>query len=211
MDGSWNITYNQNSLASAVSMWVRPGSFVYISLRPALGIEMIRLVLRPDSVWMISRLNKNYWNGSWAELQAALGLALDYPWFEDALLHVHRTLIQTAVRQAVPPPAPGSPNRTTVPLGMGEQNAHMEFHWGQWPAKIHRLHIHGPKGQVLLQYLQTTELAGATLPVEMKFELEIPQHKAVLDMHWKEPRLKTVEFPSVKIPSEYRKIKLTRP
>ncbi|MFM8786122.1 MAG: DUF4292 domain-containing protein [Bacteroidota bacterium] len=108
MEGNWNITYNETQIASPVIMLVRPQHFIYLSIRPALGIEMLRIILRPDSLWMISRLNKNYWSCTCAELEPSLGMSLDYRWFQDALLHGHRSLIDRAVLGVYPHHLPGN-------------------------------------------------------------------------------------------------------
>ena len=43
MEGTWNIAYNQYDFASPVSMMVQQGEWIWVSVRPALHIEVIRL------------------------------------------------------------------------------------------------------------------------------------------------------------------------
>jgi len=209
MEGNWNITYNETQLASPVIMLLRPEQFIYISIRPALGIEMLRLILRPDSVWMISRLHKNYWCGTWTELEPALEMSLDYRWFQDALLHGHRSFIDRAVIHGLTPPNSfAQPIRFEVNLS--KRTAIFEAEWGRWPSKIHQLHIQSPSGSLKIDYLKIFDAETSTLPAHMSFTLKIPRHNAILEMHWKEPKIQGVELPSVKIPKEYRKLKLAQ-
>jgi len=213
MEGNWGITYNETQIASPVIMLVRPQHFIYLSIRPALGIEMLRIILRPDSVWMISRLNKNYWSGTWAELEPSLGMSLDYRWFQDALLHGHRSLIDRAVLGGL---SPSSSEKQRIrfediSLGttpQGKRNAMFQAEWGRWPSKIHHLKIQTSSGSLQMDYLKIFETESASLPTQMTFSLQIPRNQAQLEMHWKEPKIQTVELPTIKIPEDYHKLKI---
>jgi hypothetical protein len=209
LEGTWNIAYNETELSSPVIMLVRPQHFVYISIRPLLGIEMLRIVLRPDSVWMISRLNKNYWCGTWAELEPSLGLPLDYGWFQDALLHGHGSLIDLAVNQKLLPPTSQDQNKR-LEASPNKSDATLEAEWGRWPAKIHALRIQSPAGSLNINFSKIFENESSTLPAQMTFALTIPRNNASLEMHWKEPKFQGVEMPSIKIPEDYQKLKLAK-
>jgi len=209
LEGTWNITYNETELASPVIMLVRPQHFVYISIRPALGIEMLRIILRPDSVWMISRLNRNYWNGTWAELEPSLGMPLDYRWFQDALLHGHSSLIDLAVtNKRSPPSVPDHSIR--LQAKPSPNTAYLFAEWGRWPSKIHTISIQSPAGKLNIDYSKIFETESASLPAQMTFALTIPRNNALLEMNWKEPKFQVVELPSIKIPVDYQKLKLAR-
>lgn len=217
MEGNWNITYNETQIASPVIMLVRPQHFIYLSIRPALGIEMLRIILRPDSLWMISRLNKNYWSGTWAELEPSLGMSLDYRWFQDALLHGHRSLIDRAVLGGLSPSSSGEQRIRfeNIALGtslgtspQGKRNATFQAEWGRWPSKIHQLKIQASSGSLQMDYLKIFETESASLPAQMTFDLQIPRNQALLEMHWKEPKIQAVELPTIKIPEDYRKLKI---
>lgn len=209
MEGNWNITYNETQIASPVIMLVRPQRFMYISIRPALGIEMLRIVLQPDSVWMISRLNKNYWCGTWSELEPSLGMSLTYRWFQDALLHGHQSFIDQAVDNGLTPPS--TYDQPLRYINHKERSAPaIEARLGRWPFKIHQLQVQSPQGSLQIKYLQIHEAESASLPKQMTFELQIPRNNASLEMNWKEPKLQLVERPSLKIPDDYQKLKLAK-
>ncbi|MFM8978073.1 MAG: hypothetical protein ACKOJE_08500 [Bacteroidota bacterium] len=42
----------------------------------------------------------------------------------------------------------------------------------------------------------------------MTFALQIPRNQALLEMNWKEPKIQAVELPTIKIPEDYRKLKI---
>ncbi|MFM9143277.1 MAG: DUF4292 domain-containing protein [Bacteroidota bacterium] len=207
LEGTWNISYNQYEFASPVSMMVRQGSWIWVSVRPALGIEVIRLVLKPDSVWMVSRPSKNYWSGTWGQLQKALQLDLDYRWFEDAILHGHGSLIEGLVQAQI-----ALPNNTIDSLsfkkGRDSTLASVTLRWGKFPYQIHHLSMQSQRGNLAVDYLQNTSLESASLPTKMSLALNAPGHRAFLLMNWKAPVLDALSLPALKIPSDYRKLKL---
>lgn len=207
MDGSWNIAYNQYDFASPVSMMAQQGAWIWISVRPALGIEVVRLVLRPDSVWMISRPSKNYWSGTWNQLQKSLQLDLDYQWFEDALLHGHGSLIEGLQIAGIEFPKTGD-DSLVFTKGADSSLTKVAVHWGKLPAKIHHLSMQSSRGNLSVDYLQSVEVASAALPAKMSLSLLAPGHKAFLQMHWKTPAVEAVSLPPIKIPADYRKLKL---
>jgi len=207
MEGTWNIAYNQYDFASPVSMMVQQGEWIWVSVRPALGIEVIRLILKPDSVWMISRPSKNYWSGTWDQLQKSLQLDLDYRWFEDALLHGHGSLIEGLQRARIEYPKAGS-DSLVFTKGVDSSLSTVSVRWGKFPAKIHHLSMQSRRGNLDVEYLQSIEVASVALPSKMSLALHAPGHKALLRMHWKTPALEAVALPPIKIPTDYRKLKL---
>jgi hypothetical protein len=207
LEGTWNISYNQYDFASPVSMMVRQGSWIWVSVRPALGIEVVRLVLKPDSVWMLSRPSKNYWSGTWSQLQKALQLDLDYRWFEDAILHGHGSLIEGLVQARVDVPS-NSSDSLNFKKGSDSTMASVTLKWGKFPYQIHHLSMQSQRGSLAVDYLQNTNLESASLPTKMSLALNAPGHRAVLVMNWKSTVVDALSLPALKIPSEYRKLKL---
>ncbi len=53
-------------------------SIIWVSLRSSLGIELGRILARPDSVWMYSKLLKIKEKGNWKLVQEFSGYALDF-------------------------------------------------------------------------------------------------------------------------------------
>jgi hypothetical protein len=64
------------------------------------------------------------------------------------------------------------------------------------------------RGNLSVDYLQSVEVASAALPAKMSLSLQAPGHKAFLQMHWKIPAVEAVSLPPIKIPADYRKLKL---
>ena len=59
-----------------------------------------------------------------------------------------------------------------------------------------------------MDYLKIFETESTSLPIQMTFALQIPRNQALLEMQWKEPKLQAVELPTIKIPEDYRKLKI---
>ena len=62
-------------------------SAIWISLNPALGVEVARILLKPDSVNLISKvpLNKFVYEGDYSQIQDLLGVPFDFYSFQELL------------------------------------------------------------------------------------------------------------------------------
>jgi hypothetical protein len=60
-------------------------SIIWVSLRSSIGIELGRILARPDSVWMYSKLLKIKEKGNWKLVQEFTGYALDFNAFQGIL------------------------------------------------------------------------------------------------------------------------------
>lgn len=67
---------------------MKKDSVVWISVTPALGIEMIRMVITPDSLKYLSKIpdNKFYYLGSFDEINKLVGVGLDFDMLQDILV-----------------------------------------------------------------------------------------------------------------------------
>jgi len=210
LEGNWDITYNENQIASPVIMLVRPQHFIYISIRPTLGIEMARILIRPDSLWLVNRLNKTYWNGPWSELETSVGFQLDYQWLQDVLLHGHRSLIEQAVLYSKNPPGRGDDPQIRIETLGGNLKTIFDAYWGKWPHKVHRLHWQSSTSSLNIDFLNVFQTDKTSLPTRMTFDFQMPRNNIFLEMRWKDPKLQRVDVPSIKIPKDYDKLLLNR-
>ena len=78
------IDKKKTSVAGQVRM--KKDSVIWITLSPALGIEMARLVITTDSVKFINRINKTYFTGDYPKVNAFLDANIDYDVFQTLLL-----------------------------------------------------------------------------------------------------------------------------
>ena len=67
---------------------MRKDSVIWISISPALGIEMIRMMITPDSLMMMSKIpdNKYYYKGNFNVINELVGVELDFEMLQDLLI-----------------------------------------------------------------------------------------------------------------------------
>jgi hypothetical protein len=67
---------------------MRRDSAIWVSISPALGIEVIRILLTPDSLKLISKVpdNKYYFAGRFSELSDMLGTEIDFDMLQNLLV-----------------------------------------------------------------------------------------------------------------------------
>lgn len=67
---------------------MRKDSVIWISISPALGIEMIRMMITPDSLIMMSKIpdNKYYYKGNFQVINDMVGVDLDFEMLQDLLI-----------------------------------------------------------------------------------------------------------------------------
>ncbi|MFN8699346.1 MAG: DUF4292 domain-containing protein [Flavobacteriales bacterium] len=82
-------TQNQDeSVNFKATVRMRRDSAIWISLSPALGIEVFRVLITQDSVKYISRIpeNKYYYLGGFQSMNELLGVEMDFPMLQDLLI-----------------------------------------------------------------------------------------------------------------------------
>lgn len=96
-----NIKYDDGSVKSAnLSLNIKRGDFIYANIN-YFGIEIGRVLLTPDSLKIINRLEKTYFFGSIKSLNAKFGLEVSYENIESLLLKgaaIDENLTQKIVR-----------------------------------------------------------------------------------------------------------------
>lgn len=71
-------TEKRNSSDFKGQIRVRKDSLIWVSISPALGIEMFRMVVTADSVKYINRFNKEYFTGDYALVSRFLKIDIDF-------------------------------------------------------------------------------------------------------------------------------------
>jgi hypothetical protein len=83
MDYSDQSGKNQNA---TVFIKIHKDSLIWVSLTGALGVEGFRVVIKPDSVWLMDKLEKTYTIRSISSLQELTGLPFDFYAMQDVLV-----------------------------------------------------------------------------------------------------------------------------
>jgi hypothetical protein len=80
-----DIRVNNQAESLTLSVRIKRDSAIWISLSPALGVEIARVMLLTDSVKVISKvpLNKFVFEGGYLEIENLLGIPFDFNSFQD--------------------------------------------------------------------------------------------------------------------------------
>ena len=67
---------------------IRKDSLIWISISPALGVEMVRVLITPDSVKYVSKIpnDKHYYLGDFSAVTGVAQMSLDFKMIQDILL-----------------------------------------------------------------------------------------------------------------------------
>lgn len=83
-DASYSGKKNSSSFKGQVR--VRKDSLIWVSITPALGIELFRMVITADSVKYVNRFNKEYFLGDYALVSRFLQIHIDFDILQSLIL-----------------------------------------------------------------------------------------------------------------------------
>jgi hypothetical protein len=75
---SLELQLNSRNIKVAASCKLITGSAMHISIMPALGIEMFKLEISTDSIYIFDKFNKRYYGTDYEYLEKRFGVELDY-------------------------------------------------------------------------------------------------------------------------------------
>ena len=76
----------ETNLSATLNIHIAPDSLIWVSVTPALGIELVRCLFRPDSVFVLDRYNKEAYLYSYAKLSRMMRVNLSFPFFQALIL-----------------------------------------------------------------------------------------------------------------------------
>jgi hypothetical protein len=83
-DASYSGKKNSSSFKGQVR--VRKDSLIWVSITPALGIELFRMIITSDSVKYVNRFNKEYFLGDYALVSRFLQIHIDFDILQSLIL-----------------------------------------------------------------------------------------------------------------------------
>ncbi len=83
---SLDLLIDKKKTSFSGQMRMRKDSAIWISLSPALGIEMARILISEDSIKFINRINKTYFIGDYAMVNRMLGTNIDFDIIQSLLI-----------------------------------------------------------------------------------------------------------------------------
>ncbi|GEM_PF-1142196 len=85
--GELNGTFGGSQQSSAFNIRIERGKQIWMILRPMLGIEAFRMLITPDSLRIVDRLNRQYYEKPFSYLNQLAGTSIDYITLENLLLN----------------------------------------------------------------------------------------------------------------------------
>ncbi|MGL5682131.1 MAG: DUF4292 domain-containing protein [Marinifilaceae bacterium] len=95
-----SLTVNDKKKSFSASMRIKHGEFTQLSVTAPLGIELMRVLLTPDSVKIVDYYNKRYILSDYNGLEERFGVLLDYHCMERVLSNKFITLEQCGNAEA---------------------------------------------------------------------------------------------------------------
>lgn len=87
LSGDLTANINGDNQSSAFNIRIQRGKQIWLVLRPMLGIEAFRVLITPDSLRMVDRINKQYYEKPFSYLNQLAGTQVDYQMLENILLN----------------------------------------------------------------------------------------------------------------------------
>lgn len=81
-----NYTEKRNQTDFKGQLRIRKDSMIWLTITPAMGIEMIRMVITTDSVKYVNRFRKEYFVGDYALVSSFLQIHVDFDMLQSILL-----------------------------------------------------------------------------------------------------------------------------
>tara|TARA_B110000027_G_scaffold93377_1_gene98642 strand:+ start:1002 stop:1736 length:735 start_codon:yes stop_codon:yes gene_type:complete len=198
-----NYTDGDQKLSAVANLRIKYDSLIWISISPGLGIEVLRLKLTTDSVFLIDRIAQNYTKSSYREFNHFYGINLNFKWIQAIMM--------------------GNPLSSNKKLVVNKENGGILYEQNDGPFfirnfigdqsnKIEKISIRNSaaKYEMVINYGDFTQLnERAILPFYMKFVLtffEDQQPPKQVNINIKSANLpdKTLKFP-FNVPAKFLK------
>ncbi len=203
-----NVTHStENGTQSfGARMRVNKDSIIWLSVTPALGIEVVRLVITPDSIKMLNRIDQKFFVESFEKTNELLQLEITYPMLQSVLLGEFVPIYDEQIYALTPLVdlytliADSTHTKNQNVEVKVEQRT--EFDPSIWRVKRTVLKNKQRNEQILAEYTDFQRIGSKIFPATMQFRTQGKENVAV-DLKWSKIEEKTtLRFP-FNVPSKY--------
>lgn len=193
---SGSITANMNGqrLSSPMNMKMQRDQKIWMSVKPMLGIEAFRMLITPDSVFVIDRLNRQYMAEPFAWLREKSNAPLTFAVLQDLLLNNSSFL-----RGIKPLDAPNNQ------LQLSSNNLIYLLLPDERGTKLKQIQVKQEAQALQITYLSTQDVAGASVPKSMQMQLEGGE-KGVIDIIFSKFAIENGQSYPFSIPNSYSRL-----
>ncbi len=194
MNGSITVNMNDQRLSSPLSLKIQKGQQIWISVKPMLGIEAFRVLIRPDSVFVVDRLNKQFLEKPFSWLSEMSKAPLNFAALQDLLLNnvgfmakASRLSTQAMQMQL----SLDGLNYLLLPSRSGD--------------KLEQLEVSQSDQKLTVRFVELTTFEGKQLPKSLKLIIEGKQ-SGTIDINFSKFALENGQSYPFSIPSSYTRI-----
>ncbi|MBL4587077.1 MAG: DUF4292 domain-containing protein, partial [Flavobacteriales bacterium] len=174
-------------------------SIIWLSLTPALGIEIVRLTVTPDTIKLLNRLDKKYFCESYDNAKELFGVDIDFSILQAVLLGDFVPLYNNEDYRAINRPGLYVIEADTA-AGIVEHRT--EIDPAIWQLTRSLLYNPAREEHILTEYTDFQPILNLVFPTTMHFRIQ-GKENVVADLGWSKLEVKnTLRFP-FNIPSKY--------
>lgn len=203
---SVNHSTSEKTQSFGVRARLKKDSIIWLSITPGLGIEAVRLVITPDSIKMLNRIEQKYFSESFARTNELLKMEVSFEVLQSALtgefvrlyqedMYLLKPLVDLYTLEAESERIPLS----NAPLQLEQRTEVDPSIW-----RVTRSVLRNPprNEQILAEYNDFQQLEEMVFPTSMRFRTQGKENIAV-DLKWSKIEEKTtLRFP-FNIPNKY--------
>lgn len=78
LKGDINSEIDKESNSFSFNMRIKKDTLIWVSISPALGIEALRVMITPDSIWVMNRINKEYFKTTYTYVNQIMSSTFDF-------------------------------------------------------------------------------------------------------------------------------------
>lgn len=198
------IRMGKSSNDATLNIRIKKNEHIWISATAMLGIEAARVLIRPDSVFVVNRLHGEYISESMEYMKKLVHPDIDYALLEDLLIgNINSSILRTDNLQVLQ-----SEEETQV-LG---QKGDLVFHFGLSENNrpfFTRLSSQISKRTVEAYYGRFDKGGGKEFPLDFILEFTGVQGDVKVDMSYSKVDFPTEVEAPFKIPTNYKRIHTT--
>lgn len=194
ISGTITADMNGQRFSSPMQMKLQRDQKIWMSIKPMLGIEAFRLLIRPDSVFVIDRLNRQYMAEPFAWLSEKTKAPLTFAVLQDLLLNNSSFLRGIKATD-------GPDNQ----LQLSQQPLEYLLLTDEQGNKLKQILVKQEAQQLQISYLTNQEIAGASVPKSMQMQLEGGE-KGAIDIIFSKFAIENGQSYPFSIPNSYSRV-----
>jgi hypothetical protein len=208
LEAKLNVNHStaEKTQSFGVRMRMKKDSIIWLSITPGLGIEAVRVVITPDSIQMVNRIEQKYFSESFSKTNEVLKLEVSFELLQSALTGEFVRLYDEGMYLLKPLVDLYTLDANTELIASSDAPLKLEQRTEIDPKiwRVTRSILRNPKRNehILAEYYDFQQLETMIFPTSMRFRTQGKENIAV-ELNWSKIEEKTtLRFP-FNIPSKY--------